>query len=253
MFDSHAHYDDSKFDGDRDEKIKEIFSLGVTGIVNASSDIPSSIASIKLAEKYDGIYACVGVHPHEAEKAPSCYLDILKPMFDNKKVVALGEIGLDYHYDFSPRDIQKKIFHEQLEFAEQLDVPVVIHDREAHKDCIDAVLQHKNVRGVFHSFSGSAESAAILQKAGWYVSISGVVTFKNAEKTVLAAKSVSDDRLLVETDCPYLAPHPCRGERNNSYLMRHTIQKLADIRGTTFEYIEKITTENAKRFYGIER
>ena len=252
MFDSHSHYDDKKFDKDRFELLDGLFNNeGVTGIINAGCDIASSKAALEIAAKYDNMYSAAGVHPHEADSVSETYIDDIKHLLNDKKVCAIGEIGLDYHYDFSPRDIQKKVFREQMELASELDVPVIIHDREAHKDCVDTVLEFKNVNGVFHCFSGSTETAAILLKAGWYISFAGVVTYNNATKTVEAAKSIPDDRLLVETDCPYLAPVPFKNKRNTSALLRYTIATLAEIRGQSFEHVERITAENARQLFGI--
>ena len=250
MFDSHAHYDDARFDGDRDALLAALFADGgVSHIVNAATDLPSARACEALSAEYPGMYHAVGVHPQEADKAQGDYLDALRLLAENVKAVAVGEIGLDYHYDTVPRDVQRRVFAEQLELACALGLPAVIHDREAHKDCIDEVLARPALQCVFHSFSGSEESARILARRGVYMAFNGIVTFKNAEKTRRAAKTVPDELLLVETDCPYLAPHPHRGERNDSALMRLTIAELAEQRGQTAEYIERITTENALRLF----
>lgn len=252
IFDTHSHYDDKRFDEDRDELLKSLFDSGkVFAAVNCGCDIKSSEKSIGLAHRYKNMYATVGIHPHEAEKATDNDFQKLYELLKDDKCVALGEIGLDYHYDFSPRDIQKKVLERQLSMAADVGKPVIIHDREAHADCIDAVLRHADVKGVFHSFSGSAETAKVLQKAGWYISFSGSVTFKNANNLVRAAEVVANDRLLVETDCPYLTPVPHRGKRNDSGYVEHIIQKLAAIRGESYEFIETLTRENAKRFFGL--
>ncbi len=253
IFDTHAHYDDKRFDEDRDVLLNELFDSGkVFSIVNCGCDVPSSQKSLALAHKYKRVYAAVGIHPHEAANATDEDFLKVEEMLADNKAVALGEIGLDYHYDFSPRDVQKEVFEKQLKLSAKLNVPVVIHDREAHADCVDAVLRHPEVRGVFHSFSGSAETAKLLQKQGWYLSFSGPVTFKDARKTVEAVAATANDRLLVETDCPYLTPVPHRGKRNNSAYVEHIIQKIADIRGESYEFIETLTRENAKRFFGIK-
>ncbi len=191
-----------------------------------------------------------GVHP---EDAPSCgnFEEWLLPMLSTEKCVAIGEIGLDYHYD-TPKDAQMAVFRRHLAIAAEHGMPVVVHDRDAHKDCLDAVLEFPKVKGVFHSFSGSAETAAELVRAGWYISFSGVITFRNAEKAVKAAFAVPLDRILTETDCPYLAPHPFRGQRNDSLYMEFTVMKLAEIKGVTYEKMESITTENANRLFGIK-
>ncbi len=252
IFDTHAHYDDKLFDEDRDSLITDFFDSGkVFSVVNCGCDIKSSKKSIGLAHKYANMYAAVGIHPHESDNATDVDFDELRVLLRDEKCVALGEIGLDYHYDFSPKDIQKEVFESQLVIAADVGKPVIIHDREAHADCIDAVLRHTDVIGVFHSFSGSAETAKVLQKNGWYISFSGSLTFKNATNLVRAAEVVANDRLLVETDCPYLTPVPHRGKRNDSRYVEHIIQKLAEIRGESYEFIETLTRENAKRFFGI--
>ena len=253
IFDTHAHYDDKRFADDRFELLDSLFDSGeVYAIINCGCNVKGSEQSVALAKRYKRIYAAVGIHPHDAANASDVDFERIEELLADPKVVALGEIGLDYHYDFSPRDVQKQVFYKQLEMAERLGVPVVIHDREAHADCVEAVLAHPNVRGVFHSFSGSAETAKILQKAGWYLSFSGPVTFKDARKTVEAVAATANDRLLVETDSPYLTPVPYRGKRNNSGYVRHIIEKIAEIRGESYEFIETLTRENAKRFFGIK-
>lgn len=252
MFDSHAHYDDSRFGDDRDSVLNYLFiAKGVENIINIGCDIQTSLRSIELADKYEQVFAAVGVHPHEAKDVPSDYIAQLENLLAHKKVVAIGEIGLDFHYDFSPRDLQRKIFTEQMQLAEKTGYPVIIHDREAHMECIDTALAFLKVKGVFHSYSGSVESAKILLKAGWYLSITGVVTYKNAKTLPDVVAIIDEDKLLVETDCPYLTPHPFRGQRNDSGYLEYTIKKIAEIRGVTPEHIERITTENAKRFYNI--
>lgn len=252
MFDSHAHYDDKRFDDERESLLRYLFTAKrVKNIINIGCDLKSSRRSVELAEQFEKIYSAVGVHPHEAKAVPDNYISQLEQLLKHKKVVAIGEIGLDYHYDFSPREVQKKIFAQQMELAEKTDTPVIIHDREAHKDCIDTALAFPKVKGVFHSYSGSVESARILLKAGWYLSFSGSVTFKNAKSIPEVAAMVDEDKLLVETDCPYLTPCPFRGKRNDSGYMEYTIKKIAELRGVSPEYIEQITTENAKRLFKI--
>ena len=253
IFDTHAHYDDRRFDEDRYEVLDELFGSGkLYAAVNCGCDVRSSEASLALAHRYKRMYCAVGIHPHDAKNADDKAFDAIEAMLADPKAVALGEIGLDYHYDFSPREVQKDVFERQLCMAERLGVPVVIHDREAHADCVDAVLRHPKVRGVFHSFSGSAETAKILQKAGWYLSFSGPITFKGNVKTGEAALATYNDRLMVETDCPYLTPVPHRGKRNHSGYVSHIIEKIAELRGDSYEFIETLTRENAKRFFGIK-
>lgn len=253
MFDSHAHYDDERFDEDREGLLDAIDADdSMSGIINASVDITSSEKLIALAALRKKHYAAVGIHPHEAEHAGSGYIEKLREFASAEKVVAIGEIGLDYHYDFSPRDIQRGVFEEQLILAKELSLPVIIHDREAHQDCIEAVVRYPELKGVFHSFSGSAETANILLKRDWYLSFNGIITFENAAKPRSVVQIVPDDRLLIETDCPYLSPVPLRGRRNDSRNLRYIAAELANLRGQTIEHIEKITTENAKRLFGIK-
>ncbi len=251
MIDIHAHYDDSAFDTDREELISSLFrEKGVTKIINAGCNIESSLYSIKLAEKYDGIYAAVGFHPHEALNFKNDDLKIIREMLAHPKVVAIGEIGLDYHYGTEDKEQQKILFRKQLELAVETDMPVVIHERDCVADCLEIVFDY-NVRGVFHAFSGSKETAKELLKRGWYISFPGTITFKNARHTVENAEFLPEDRILTETDSPYLTAHPFRGKRNDSSYMKFTIEKIAEIRGKTFEYMERVTEENAKRLFGF--
>lgn len=251
MFDSHAHYDDKQFDEDRDILISSLFEQGVKGFLNASSDIASSYASLALAHKYENVYAAVGIHPHEAAEVSEDWLNELDKISSDKKAVAIGEIGLDYHYDFSPRDIQMKVFEAQMAFAEKKNMPVVIHDREAHGDTLAVIDKFPNVKGVLHSFSGSYEMAEYLVRKGWYISFSGSVTFKTAEKLRHAVTAVPIDRVMCETDAPYLTPVPLRGKRNDSVKMRHTVEKLAEIYGISFEEMAEICSNNAYTLFGI--
>ncbi len=252
LFDSHAHYDDRRFKEDGHELLKSLPQNGVSHVVNIGCDLPSSRASIELAERYEHVYATVGIHPHSAIDAVPQDLPELEKMISHPKVVALGEIGLDYHYDFSPRDVQRKVFAQQMELAERLSVPIVIHEREAFSDCFDIVSQYNIKRGVFHCYSGSVESAKRLVDMGYYLSFTGVITFANARRAIEVIEWIPQDRLLVETDAPYLTPVPFRGKRNDSLKMKHTVEKMAQIRGISFEQAAKITSDNAKRFYGIE-
>ncbi len=251
MVDIHAHYDDNAFDTDREELLSSLFrEKGVTKIINAGCNIESSLYSISLAEKYDGIYAAVGFHPNEVCEFKDSDLDLIKEMIKHPKVVAIGEIGLDYHYGTEYKEEQKALFRKQLELAVETDMPVVIHERDCVADCLEIVFDY-NVKGVFHAFSGSKETAQELLKRGWYISFPGTVTFKNARHPVENAMFLPDDRILTETDSPYLTAHPFRGKRNDSSYMKYTLEKLAEIRGTTFEHIERITEENAKRLFGF--
>lgn len=250
MFDSHAHYDDSAFDNDREELLSSLNQSGVSNIVNVGCDIPTSESSLLLAKRFPFVYASVGIHPHAADECDSDALDTVRRMLSCEKVVALGEIGLDYHYGNENKKKQIEVFEQQLEIAKEFDVPVIIHQRESVADCLECVCR-QDVCGVFHSFSGSVETARILLDRGWYISFSGTVTFKNARVPAEVAAMVPEDRILAETDCPYLTPHPHRGKRNDSGYMRLTLEKLAEIRGVDFEHMEKITTQNAKRLFRL--
>lgn len=249
MIDIHAHYDDEAFDCDRDELLTSLFAeKGVSAIINAGCNIETSLFSIKLAEKYPNVYAAVGFHPQEVLNFKEEDLNTIKSMLSHPKVVAVGEIGLDYHYGTEHKEEQKALFRKQLELAIEMDMPVVIHERDCVKDCLDIVFDY-DVKGVFHAFSGSKETAKLLLDRGWYISFPGTVTFKNAKFPVENALFVPEDRILTETDAPYLTAHPFRGKRNDSSFMKYTLEKIAEIRGTDFEHIERITEENAKRLF----
>lgn len=251
IFDSHAHYDDDAFDEDRYALLDSLFDNGVVYIMNCASDLLSSKKSLDLANKYRGIYAAAGVHPHEAQKAADDDLKEIESMLaGEKKCAAIGEIGLDYHYDFSPRERQKYIFEYQLELALKLGLPVIIHDREAHEDTLSLLKKYKP-KGVVHCFSGSAEMAKEVLSLGMYIGLGGAVTFKNAKKPVQVAEMIPDDRLLIETDCPYMTPVPHRGSRNDSGYIPFTAEKLAQIRGVTPQQILDITFNNAVKLFNI--
>jgi len=251
-FDTHAHYDDDAFDRDRDSLIGALPIEGVSLVLNASSDLNSSAQSVALAEKYPFFYAAVGIHPHEAASMNGEALAKIRALAAHRKVVAIGEIGLDYYYDFSPREVQKEVFRLQMTLAKELDMPVVIHDRDAHEDCMEIVRSFPGVKGVFHCYSGSVEMAKELIRLGWHLSFTGAVTFKNARKAPEVVAFVPEDRLMIETDCPYLAPVPLRGKRNDSRNLKHIAACIAEIRGTTTEHIASITLQNGKRFFGID-
>lgn len=251
IFDSHAHYDSEAFNDDRKELLNALQGQGVCGIINCGSDMASSLASLELADEFDYIYAACGVHPHEAESCKQGYLPVLKKLCMEKKCVAVGEIGLDYHYDFSPRDIQKKVFEQQLVLAKELDLPVIIHDREAHEDTFELLKRYKP-KGVVHCFSGSAEMAKKVIKLGMYIGLGGAVTFKNARKPLEVAAVVPSDRLLIETDCPYMTPVPHRGKRCDSSYIPFTAEVLASARNTTAEEILDLTRKNANTLFGLE-
>lgn len=251
IFDSHAHYDSEAFNDDRKELLNALPGQGVCGIINCGSDMASSLASLELADEFDYIYAACGVHPHEAEGCKQGYLPVLKKLCMEEKCVAVGEIGLDYHYDFSPRDVQKKVFEQQLVLAKELDLPVIIHDREAHEDTFELLKRYKP-KGVVHCFSGSAEMAKEVVKLGMYIGLGGAVTFKNARKPLEVAAVVPSDRLLIETDCPYMTPVPHRGKRCDSSYIPLTAEVLASARNTTAEEILDLTRKNANTLFGLE-
>ncbi len=251
IFDSHAHYDSEAFDDDRKELLGTLQSQGVVGVVNCGSDMASSLKSLELADEFDFVYAACGVHPHEAEGLKQGYLSVLKKLCLEEKCVAVGEIGLDYHYDFSPRDIQKQVFEQQLVLAKELDLPVIIHDREAHEDTFELLKRYKP-KGVVHCFSGSAEMAKEIVKLGMYIGLGGAVTFKNARKPREVAAVVPSDRLLIETDCPYMTPVPHRGKRCDSTYIPFTAEVIAEVRGTTAQEILDLTRDNANTLFGLE-
>ncbi len=253
LFDTHAHYDDAKFDIDRDELIPLLKKNGIGYVVDIGCSFESIPRAEAIAEKYDHFYFAAGFHPNEAQAAEDFpeTLSFLSRYLSHPKNVAVGEIGLDYFWQDVPREIQKKWFEIQLDLAEELSKPVIIHDREAHGDCMEMIRRHPNVKGVFHSYSGSPEMAEELIKRGWYISFSGVLTFKNAARLPEVAKIVPSDRMLLETDSPYLAPVPYRGQRNDSVKMIKTAEKLAELRGISYDEICRITCDNAKRFFGI--
>lgn len=254
LFDSHCHLDDARFDEDRDRMIQALPAQGLAYCLTVGSDLDSSRRSLQLAHQYPFIYAAAGVHPHEAAKAPVDYLLQVRELLGQKKVVALGEIGLDYHYDFSPRDVQRRVLTEQLDLAYELRMPVIVHVREAHGDMID-LLRDRADRlpgGVLHCFSGSAESAQEYVRLGFYISFAGPVTFKNAGKLLAAAQAVPLEKLLIETDSPYLSPVPLRGKRNTPAHVRHVCERLAELRDLSAEDMAGITCRNAMALFGID-
>lgn len=257
IFDSHAHYDDARFDaeyeGGREAVLPYVFSCGVERIVNVGANLQTSAASVDLAQRYEQIYAAVGIHPNDCGKtgALSQEMDALFALCDRPKVVALGETGMDFHYDEPSEAIQREWFHAQMELAQQKNLPVIVHDREAHGVCMEIIREHPQVRGVFHSFSGSAEMAKDLIRLGWIVSFSGVVTFRNARRVAEVVQSVPLSHLMVETDCPYLAPHPLRGTLNHSGNLTYTIAAIAELKGCSAEQVAQATYRNACNFYGI--
>ncbi|MCT4619478.1 MAG: TatD family hydrolase [Marinisporobacter sp.] len=254
LFDSHAHLDDRKFDKDREKIIENAKANGISYMVNPGADFESSVRSIELASKYDMIYAAVGIHPHDAEDVDDMTLALLKGLAKKPKVVAIGEIGLDYHYDHSPRDIQRDIFRKQIALAKEVKLPIIIHDREANDDVMSILKEEKafDTGVVLHCFSGSAELARQYIKLGAYISIAGPVTFKNARKTVEVVERIPLEYLFVETDSPYLTPIPFRGKRNEMAYVKYVAEKIAEIKGLSLEEVAHQTTENAKKFFGIK-
>jgi TatD DNase family protein len=260
LFDSHAHYFDSRFSEESagaDSLLEEIFSGDVDGIVNVGTSLENAPICLDMAERYEKMYAAVGIHPSDCAPYDRSALDEFTVFLEahrdllGKKIVAVGEIGFDYYWEPYDKQHQRYFFEGQMALAEKYGLPVIVHDREAHGDCFDTVLKFPKVRGVFHSYSGSAEMAKELVKRGWYISFSGVVTFKNATRVREVAASVPLDRLLIETDCPYLAPHPMRGKLNHSGYLHYTAETLADVHGIPVEELAQITHDNAKVFFGI--
>ncbi len=253
LFDTHAHYDASQFDPDRDAVLSALPGQGVELVVDPGCDLPSSRKAIAIAETYPFVYAAVGVHPEECGDWTDGDVAELRALCGHPKVVAIGEIGLDYYWpENPPRDLQKRVFRAQLALARELDLPVIVHDREAHGDSLDIVREFRGVRGVFHCFSGSAEMAKELVKLGWMISFTGVLTYKNARKAVEAAQAVPLERLMIETDSPYMAPVPHRGERNSSAYLGHICERLAELKGISPEECARATLQNGRTFFAIQ-
>ena len=251
IFDSHAHYNDEQFDIDRDSLLASLPEAGIVGIINCGTDVESSLSSIEMAEKYPFIYAACGYHPESALEFTDDNLAGIEKMLSHEKCVAVGEIGLEYHYDFVPKNVQKYVFEKHLELAVKYDMPVIVHDREAHADTMELLKKYKP-KGVLHCYSGSTEMAKEVLKLGMYIGLGGAVTFKNAVKPVEVAEMLPLDRLLLETDCPYMAPVPMRGKRNNSAYISHVAEKIADIRGISPDELLSITAENTRKLFGIK-
>lgn len=250
IFDTHAHYDDERFNESRSDILGSLPGRGVSLILNCGSDLESSKSSIALAEKYDYIYAAAGIHPHECSNTPGDWESELRKLLSHPKVVAIGEIGLDYHYDFSPRELQREFFARQLELANELKLPAVIHDREAHADVFDLLSKHRP-RAVLHCYSGSAEQARQYAEMGFYLGFGGAVTFKNARRPLESAAAIPLSRLLLETDCPYMAPVPHRGELCTSDMIALSASAIAEARGMEVQQLIDAARENGKRFFGI--
>ena len=252
LFDTHAHLNDRRFDGVRDELIASLTSNGIGAYCEIGYDVKSSEKACELSEKYDFIYAAAGVHPHDTDDMTSGDMNALKKLCAHQKVVALGEIGLDYYYDNSLRENQRHWFDAQLSLASELGIPCVIHTRDAWADTLDILRAHKENTGIIHCYSGSVETAKILLDLGWYISFAGPLTFKNATTALDVARFVPDDRILIETDSPYLAPVPYRGKTNTPVYVKEVAKKLSEVRGVSFEKIEELTFANAKKVYRID-
>ena len=252
LFDTHAHMDDKAFDADREELLRALPEQGIALLMNPGCSLASSRAACDLAEKYDYIYAAVGSHPDAADEVNEETLEAYRMLCkQNPKVKAIGEIGLDYHYEDIPREIQLRAFRDQMALARELNMPVIVHEREAHEDGMAVVREFPEVTGVFHCYSGSAEMARQLVKLGWYIGFTGVLTFKNARKALEVAQSIDLSRLVLETDCPYMSPEPFRGKRNDPGKLYRMAQVLGQLRGIPAEEAAGIALENGKRLYGI--
>ena len=252
LFDTHAHLDDRAFDEDRARLLADLPAQGLELVMNPGCSLASSRNVVKIVKEYDYVYGAVGSHPDVADEVNEAVIDEYRMLCkQNPKVKAIGEIGLDYHYEDIPRDIQMKAFRMQMELARELKLPVIIHERDAHEDGMAVIREFSDVTGVFHCYSGSAEMARQLVDRGWYIGFTGVLTFKNARKAVEVAASIPLDRIVLETDCPYMAPEPFRGKRNDPSKLYRMAEKLAEIRGLSVEEIHAITVENGKKLYRI--
>ncbi len=251
LIDTHAHLLDERYDGERDALIEELPMKGVGIVIECASDMDTAIRAAALSNEYRGVYAAVGIHPHDAKAWDTFYEAELRSLAKQPKVVAIGEIGLDYHYDFSPRETQQQVFRQQMQLARELKLPVVVHSREATADTLAILAEFGDVMGVMHSFSGSVETMQKLVELGYYIAYGGMLTFKNAKKPVQSAIETPLERLLVETDSPYMTPVPHRGERNTPEHVRLVVEKLAELKKMRFEEIEEMTTNNAIRLFAL--
>ncbi len=253
--DAHAHYDDEAFDEDREELLAHVHDAGCDLIINAAQDIGTTVKILEMAERIPYLYGTAGIHPHNAKGVSSRQIEELGRLAQNKNCVAIGEIGLDYHYDFAPRETQQVVFREQLRLAGTLGLPVVVHDREAHEDTLTILDEElsPNSKCLIHCYSGSREMAKIIMKRGYYVSIGGAVTFKNARRILEALDVIPLNRMLLETDCPYMTPVPYRGKRNDSSLIPLTAQKICEVKDILLDSFYKITSQNAVLFYNLSR
>ena len=252
LFDTHAHMDDRAFDADREELLTALPGQGIALLMNPGCSLESSRNASALAQQYDYIYAAVGSHPDAADEVDDAVLEEYRALCKlNPKIKAIGEIGLDYHYEDIPRQLQLKAFRAQMALAAELGLPAIVHERDAHEDGMKVVDEFPGVTGVFHCYSGSAEMAKELVKRGWYIGFTGVLTFKKARKAIEVASAIPLERIVIETDCPYMSPEPFRGRRNDPRKLYRMAEKLAEIRGLTVEEIHAITVENGKRLYRI--
>lgn len=251
IFDSHAHYDDEAFDTDREELLYQIHQNGVCAVLNAGCNLSSSREGIALSEKYSFVYSSIGIHPHDAQSVTSQTMEELYALAKSPKVVAVGEIGLDYHYDLSPREQQRTVFEQQLKLAKELSLPVIIHAREATEETL-SLLKKYRPQGVVHCFSGSAETAKEIVKLGMYLGFTGLITFKNTKHALEAIQAVPADRLLLETDCPYMAPVPHRGKRCDSTMIAYTAEKMAELKGLAPQEMIDLARKNTCRLFGIQ-
>ena len=252
IFDTHAHMDDRAFEEDREELLSRLPQEGIALLMNPGCSQASSLAAVELAKRYDYLYAAVGSHPDAADKVNEAVLDCYRSLCrENSKVKAIGEIGLDYHYEDIPRDIQQRAFRAQMALAREEKLPVIVHEREAHEDGMNIVAEFPEVTGVFHCYSGSLEMAKWLIDRGWYIGFGGVLTFKNARKALEVAANIPLERIVLETDCPYMAPEPFRGKRNDPGKLYRVAEKLAQLRGLTAEEVQAVTLENGKALYRI--
>ena len=254
LFDTHAHMDDRAFDGDREELLSSLPGQGIALLMNPGCSLASSRAASRLSQEYDYIYAAVGSHPDAADEVDEAVLEEYRKLCKlNPKIKAIGEIGLDYHYEDIPRDIQQRAFRMQLELARELDLPVIVHEREAHEDGLKIIAEFPEVTGVFHCYSGSTEMAKLLVERGWYIGFTGVLTFKNARKAVEVAQSIPMERIVLETDCPYMSPEPFRGRRNDPRNLYRMAEALAQLWQVSPQEAQAITYENGRRLYRMNK
>ena len=250
IFDSHAHYTDKAFDIDRTHLLDSLKESGICGVINCGADLESSKESATLSTKYDFMYFACGIHPEEVDNLPTDYLDTLRELSKEKKCVAIGEIGLDYYWRQDNKELQKKIFVEQILLARELNLPIIVHSRDAHEDTLSILKEYKP-QGVLHCFSGSVETAKEIIRLGMYIGLGGAVTFKNAKKPVEVAEYLPLDRLLLETDCPYMAPVPMRGKRNDSSYISFVAEKIGEIKNMDPQIILDVATKNTNRLFGM--